>query len=196
MNLLQTIDLYCGGPGSGPTAPCPQCGPGKGGSLLLRSVRRTFDLSPLSDHVSSDKDFSGWILPDGLGFKLRSVDDTHYVALTEAVYGKGTANTASSQAMDRVRKMVEEDGLVRVFMMNWGYGRREVDFEVMKPLSADQKVEIRRMLKKLEPDGINFDLPSTRESWGGYKSGTARTAAEFFNKLDAEFSKNELTTVS
>jgi len=30
MNLLQTIDVHAGGQGSGPNAPCPQCGPASG----------------------------------------------------------------------------------------------------------------------------------------------------------------------
>lgn len=30
MNLASTLELYAGGPGSGPTAPCPQCGPHSG----------------------------------------------------------------------------------------------------------------------------------------------------------------------
>lgn len=45
MNLSATLEIYGGGPGSGPTAPCPQCGPHGGGELWKKS-RSEYEAAP------------------------------------------------------------------------------------------------------------------------------------------------------
>jgi|SRR5579859_3652583 len=62
MNLATLIDLYAGGQGSGPTAPCPQCGPAKSPSFeeAHRERIRQKELTPAYDRLIRDKSQGGF----------------------------------------------------------------------------------------------------------------------------------------